>query len=723
MKLHCPHCGVTGTADDSYVGRTVKCPKCQGMFEAGATPESSELKQEKISGEKVTLSCPKCGVEGAAGDSFVGRRVKCPQCQEMFLVQFDETSGKVVGAVLAPVTPPVEEPFAPPDEVSKPYVEEVAEVPEDEPEVQTDLEIEQESGLAQESLSEVRAPRVQLAVPSVKKISEDVQLQLEPEAENLEAEDVPELQEAEVTEVPEDEPEVQADQEVEQEAEFTQESLREVRGPRIQLAVPSVKKRSEDMQLQLEPEAENLEAEDVPELQEAEVTEVPEDEPEVQTDQEVEQEAELAQESLREVRGPRIQLAVPSVKKRSEDVPLQLEPEAEKLEAEDVLELQEAEVTELIDEDDEEVLIEAVELTEEALEELPGEEVEEPVELELEEESEQVLDEEDQAPASEEHDESGAEDELDYVQQEPYGVAAEQCWQCGKESADDGFIPRDGRLYCSDCIPDKEEIFDPTDPDGLGVAEAAAAAAGIGLGTEVAAGATGTAQSMEEPVKENGAMLGEFTIPGMLKDAWELTKGAKGVIWRGSAVMYLVIFALISIGKMLFPGGEGEVPTVTGTFGNAIFQAVIDAVSVIFTAGLIYLGIRRVAGDHISWKMVFKGFSSCTGKIIVATILQSILVTIGFLLLIIPGIYLTVGYAMTLPLIVEEGMSPWEAMETSRKAIHKVWWKIAGLLGLMGLITLVATIPAGVGLIWVWPMFIILAGVVYKHLFGKGSGL
>ena len=32
MKLHCPHCGVKGSAEDSFSGRKVKCPKCQGIF-------------------------------------------------------------------------------------------------------------------------------------------------------------------------------------------------------------------------------------------------------------------------------------------------------------------------------------------------------------------------------------------------------------------------------------------------------------------------------------------------------------------------------------------------------------------------------------------------------------------------------------------------------------------------------------------------------------------
>ena len=36
MKMECPHCGVSGTVDDSLVGRKVRCPKCVDTFEVGA---------------------------------------------------------------------------------------------------------------------------------------------------------------------------------------------------------------------------------------------------------------------------------------------------------------------------------------------------------------------------------------------------------------------------------------------------------------------------------------------------------------------------------------------------------------------------------------------------------------------------------------------------------------------------------------------------------------
>jgi hypothetical protein len=209
-----------------------------------------------------------------------------------------------------------------------------------------------------------------------------------------------------------------------------------------------------------------------------------------------------------------------------------------------------------------------------------------------------------------------------------------------------------------------------------------------------------------------------FAMGNIIREAWEKTKGVKGTIWAGSAVMYLVILITVAGGAFLFPSVAGEPATLTQAIGNALFQTVADVLSILFTAGLFLMGIKRAAGEAIHWKMVFKGFS-CAGKIIVTTILQFILISIGFLLLILPGIYLVVGYTMTIPLIINKGVSPWQAMEMSRKAVHKIWWKVMGIFCIMVLIFMVSFIPLGIGLIWTWPMFIILVGVIYQHLFGE----
>jgi hypothetical protein len=42
---------------------------------------------------------------------------------------------------------------------------------------------------------------------------------------------------------------------------------------------------------------------------------------------------------------------------------------------------------------------------------------------------------------------------LDGVEDKPYGMDKEQCWQCGKkDSVGVPFIAKDGRLYCPDCL-------------------------------------------------------------------------------------------------------------------------------------------------------------------------------------------------------------------------------------------------------------------------------
>jgi hypothetical protein len=287
---------------------------------------------------------------------------------------------------------------------------------------------------------------------------------------------------------------------------------------------------------------------------------------------------------------------------------------------------------------------------------------------------------------------------LDGVENQPYGMDKEQCWQCGKkDSVGAPFIAKDGRLYCPDCFPAAK-------PEPGEVSPTAADPRRDGAGR--------TDDSPREP------RYG-FTIGDLLKEAWAKTTGAKATVWAASAVMYLALLVLFACGAFLLPS-PGDQPggmNIAGILADVLFQLISNAVSVIFTAGLIFIGIRKVAGETIGWKMIFEGFP-VAGKLIVAALLQTLLVGIGFLLLILPGIYLAVGYAMTVPLIVDRKMSPWQAMEASRKAIHGEWWKLFGLFLVVGLIFMVSALPLGLGLIWTWPMFVVLGGLVYRALFG-----
>jgi len=300
------------------------------------------------------------------------------------------------------------------------------------------------------------------------------------------------------------------------------------------------------------------------------------------------------------------------------------------------------------------------------------------------------------------------------VAEEPLALEKEKCSLCGKEdSVGEPFVAKDGRLYCTDCLP-ADEVQDEA------ATGAAAAAATL---TAAAAGAAGGGRKKAAAEDEEMAIPptpGHFTIGGALREAWSRTKGAKGSFWAFSAIMYLVLLIVVAGVTIVSNVFSSSGNVFLAEVGSFTMQSLVDFIAMLFSAGLLYMGVKRAVGQKITWRLGLTAFSY-TGKIIVATVLQFVMVMIGYLLLILPGIYLSVGYAMTLPLIIDRGMSPWQAMEASRKAVHKVWWRVFGLYIVVSLLFALAMVPLFLGLIWAWPMLFILAGVVYRHLFGTAK--
>ncbi len=291
------------------------------------------------------------------------------------------------------------------------------------------------------------------------------------------------------------------------------------------------------------------------------------------------------------------------------------------------------------------------------------------------------------------------------------GDLRDVCSVCGESFHPDFLQEVDSKLYCGICQPEVIEVS-PEDVDD----EPAASTAEL-----TAVDDTDVDVDVEEDVEEDEQGIdSDFTVGEVLKEAWQKTKGAKGAIWGGVIVMNLILFGLGFGAAFALQGGNLIADPNTAMGVNAGVQLITTWLSTIFTSGLMLIGVRRALRQRVSWKMVFSGFSKAL-SITVALILQTILICIGFILLVLPGIYMSVGYGLTLPLILEKGLGPWEAMEASRKAIHKKWWVVFGIYLVMGLIYLVSIIPLGLGLIWTVPMFFLVMGVLYRLFFASPS--
>lgn len=88
------------------------------------------------------------------------------------------------------------------------------------------------------------------------------------------------------------------------------------------------------------------------------------------------------------------------------------------------------------------------------------------------------------------------------------------------------------------------------------------------------------------------------------------------------------------------------------------------------TAGFFYIIFNKIRGREIYIGDIAKGFDVFIAAIL-ADILISVFVFIGFTFLIIPGIIISALYLFAFPLIIEKKMDFWQAMELSRKIVTR----------------------------------------------------
>ena len=85
----------------------------------------------------------------------------------------------------------------------------------------------------------------------------------------------------------------------------------------------------------------------------------------------------------------------------------------------------------------------------------------------------------------------------------------------------------------------------------------------------------------------------------------------------------------------------------------------------------------------------------------------------------IPCVYLIVSYIFVLPLIVDRHLTVWQAMETSRRAVHHQWFPTLGLLLAAGMLLIIAAAALGFGLVLAFPLSIGALMIGYEVMFSR----
>jgi uncharacterized membrane protein len=223
------------------------------------------------------------------------------------------------------------------------------------------------------------------------------------------------------------------------------------------------------------------------------------------------------------------------------------------------------------------------------------------------------------------------------------------------------------------------------------------------------------------------AILGrdyEVDIGGCITRSWDLVKQNLGPV-VGIFLLVFVISAVINqiIGLAAGPTYRGIVLQRRVTPGGiTIILATSFLGSPVYTilmAGLFkyYLKLIRAEGPTIG--DAFAGFSPAAGQLILLGLVSGVLTTIGYLLCVIPGIYLSVAWMFSIPLVIDRNMSFWDAMELSRKVSSKHWFLLFALVLVLGLLAMSGLIACCLGVFVTMPIASVALMYAYEDIIGR----
>jgi len=138
--------------------------------------------------------------------------------------------------------------------------------------------------------------------------------------------------------------------------------------------------------------------------------------------------------------------------------------------------------------------------------------------------------------------------------------------------------------------------------------------------------------------------------------------------------------------------------------------------------GLWLYFLKKSRGEKPGIETAFSGFSIAFAPLMLAWLVANLLMFLGFLCLILPGIYLLIAWKFTLPLIADKRLEFWPAMELSRRIVTRHWWKflafglLAFLLNLAGFLVF-----CGLGLFFTVPISMAAAAYAYEDIFGVAA--
>ena len=200
--------------------------------------------------------------------------------------------------------------------------------------------------------------------------------------------------------------------------------------------------------------------------------------------------------------------------------------------------------------------------------------------------------------------------------------------------------------------------------------------------------------------------LRPLSIGEILDSAIRLYRGTATSLWR----IVLIVIVPVAIVEQLAVAASlpsdsyvrnGSLYTPAGTVGGlgVFVQLALGLLAVMVLNGALAIClVDAYIGNRIDWRASLRAAVDRLGPLIWLALLYGLLTVIGFILFVIPGIYVVVVWCVAVPALMFEQIGAIGALARSSELTRGRWWATFGAL--LAAIVLLTVVLFGIGLIF-----------------------
>lgn len=202
--------------------------------------------------------------------------------------------------------------------------------------------------------------------------------------------------------------------------------------------------------------------------------------------------------------------------------------------------------------------------------------------------------------------------------------------------------------------------------------------------------------------------MNKFSKSEAIKFGWKLTNSNLSFFAVVLAIVLLINLISFLVSKL------SEQSQLTNSLVGVFFWIIETIVSM----GLIKIALEFVKNQKPKISDLYTYYSEVRLFVnyIIGSFLSGIIIFIGFLLLVVPGIILAIKLQFVSYLIIDKNLGPIEAIKKSWEITENQVWNLFLFGLLLGLINLAGVLALIIGLFWTIPTTSLATAFVYKKL-------